>query len=135
MPKLDNKKRAKILAGAAVVGLTIAGFVEFTSDDYNAQVNVVLQDAGVSRTTGSDRITDLLTGPVEPGDQARAVVSLPPGSTVDDVLPAGGFVIVSQGTGPRGEYVVTVRNDGLTTQRFMGFISYTVPATPSDGGS
>lgn len=116
--------RNKLIAAAAsiaAIGLTIAAHT------YEAHVDAVIVDAGVSRTTGIERVTDLLTGAVEPNETVTTGVMLPAGATVTDV--SGTFEIVSQSTTPRGDGLwleVVARNPTEAPLRFIGFVTFTM---------
>jgi hypothetical protein len=133
MPRSTPQQRARIAAAAAALAV-VAGLVIATRD-YSEHTTEAIHDAGLSRSTGATRVTDLLTAPVEPGGIVTTGVSLPPGARVTDVMPAAQFAIESQThTDHEGRtwYEVTARNQGPAPLRFFAFISFDAPAT--DGG-
>lgn len=133
MPKLELATRTKLAAG--VFALSVVGSVIVLSTvDYEEATRAALEDAGVSRSVGETRVTDLLSEPVEPGAETTTGVTLPLGWRVDDVMPAGMFVVLKQTHEDRTDgtwYEVTVRNAGPVPARFVGWIEF---AAPSDGG-
>jgi hypothetical protein len=138
MPTLEVTKRTKLIAaatGAAALISTVLAVSMFSSDEYSREVNAALDDAGVSRTNGEKRLTDLLSAPVEPGAEVTTGVTLPLGWRVTDVAPAGLFTIEKQSHTDREAgtwYEVTARNTGVVTTRFVAFVEFAEPAT--DGG-
>lgn len=132
MPAFEPTKKQKLAAAAAATAAAIGiGIASFRARDYAAPVDVTLTDAGLSRTSGETRTTDLLTGPVQPGASVTTGVNLPPGSRVTDLAMPDGF---SAGSGNHTDsedatwYEVSVTNTGETPKRFVGFVSFDVPA-------
>lgn len=137
MPRLDLTQRQKLAAAAAAVGvLTGIAITTFSADDYSNKTNAALADAGVSRSEGATRVTDLLTEVVEPGEAVTTGVNLPRGARVTDVAP-GGLWTVEKQTHEDHEastwYEVTARNTGPAPVRFVAFVEFSVPVT--DGGA
>jgi hypothetical protein len=132
MPRTTPQQRTRLaaVALAAVTGLVVA------TRDYDEHTTAAIRDAGLSRSSGETRVSDLLTEPVEPGATVSTGVFLPLGARVTDVMPAAQFAIESQTHDDRGLdgtwYEVTARNQGPAPLRFFAFISIDVP--PSDGG-
>jgi hypothetical protein len=138
---LHISKRMR-LAGIATAIASIIGVAVLNSANYSSRAVDAVMDAGLSRTTGNERITDLMTSVVEPGAEVTTGVSLPPGARVSSVMPANAFTVVSQthtdhpadtdaGVGWTW-YEIRARNDGIAPLRFVAFIAYDV--TPTDGG-
>jgi hypothetical protein len=117
---------------AAIVGVSA---LAFRADDYTERVNEVLSDAGMSRTEGAERLTDLMTEPVAPGATITTGVMLPLGWRASDVDTAGMFEVQTATHEDRkdGTWLeVTARNRAGAPMRFVAFITYSLPAT--DGG-
>lgn len=130
MPKLELTTRTKLAAGVFALSVVI-GVVVLSSVDYEETAKAALEDAGVSRTNGEHRVTDLLTGEVEPGAEATTGVTLPLGWRVDDVMPAGPFEVLKQSHEDRPDgtwYEVTVRNAGPVPARFVAWVQFVEPA-------
>jgi len=130
MPALPISKKTKVAAAAAAMmaALIVAG--KF-ADDYTHETAVILEDAGLSRTQGAKRMTDLLSEDIEPGAVGQTSVNLPPGSRVDDVTLTGGFAVIDQNHQDSLDatlYILHARNNGAAKARIMGFITYDVPS-------
>jgi hypothetical protein len=133
-PRTTPQQRTRLAAAAAALAVT-ASLALIATRDYSEHTTEAIHDAGLSRSTGASRVTDLLTAPVEPGELVTTGVSLPRGARVTDVMPAAQFAIESQTHTDHGHgtwYEVTARNQGPASIRFFAFISFDVPAT--DGG-
>lgn len=129
MPDLTPQTRTRLAAAAAAVVAAI-GVGAVATRDYSDRTTAILVDAGISRAVGSRRGTDLLTGPVAPGAEAKTGVNLPLGARVSSVMPAGQFAVVSQSHTDNDDatwFEIVVRNDGPAPLRFVGFIEFTVP--------
>lgn len=133
MPTLEITKRTKLIAaatGVAALASTVLAVAMFSGDDYSREVNAVIDDAGVSRTRGVARVTDLLTAVVEPGADVTTGVTLPLGSRVTDIVPGGPFTIGKQEHADREGgtwYEVTAHNGGIAPMRFVAFIEFVGP--------
>jgi hypothetical protein len=139
MPTLPPSTRVKLIAAASgVAALVGIAALTFSSGEYNHTTNDALEDAGMSRSYGASRVTDLMTAIVEPGAEVITGVTLPLGWRVVDIAPAGMFAILEQKhvDGADGTwYEVRARNDGLAPMRFVGFVEFTqVESPPLDGG-
>jgi len=123
-----NAKFASLAIAAASV-FAVVGVVEFSESDYVDSTNSMMGDAGLSRTTGSERTTDLLTGEVEPGGTVTTGVTLPLGARASDVIGPGTFDVVSFTHTDRkdGTWLEVVsRNTTDAPLRFVGFVTYTM---------
>lgn len=129
MPQLPPQARARIVLAATAVAAAI-GIGVIASGDYSASTTAIIEDAGLSRSGGPSRMTDLLTAPVQPGAEITTGVTLPLGARVEHVSPAGQFSVVSQQHTDNDDstwFELVVRNDGPAPMRFVGFIEFTVP--------
>ncbi len=131
---LTTQQKNRLMAAAAAISALI-GITAIATHDYNEETNSALGDAGLTRSIGESRVTDLLTGPVEPGETVVTGVTLPAGAVVTDVIGLGMFEVVEHTSSPRDGMVwveVVARNKSSAPMRFVGFVSFDVPAT--DGG-
>ncbi len=139
MERLNLSTRTKLAAGfaavATIVGVSVA---TLSGDDYRRETAAVLEDAGVSRESGERRVADLLTAPVDPGDEVVTGGALPLGWRVESVSPAGPFEILTQTHEDRETitwYTITVRNSGPAPARFVAWIEFALPGADADGGT
>lgn len=127
-PQQRARLVAIAIALAAIAGTTAIGF---RPELFEAASESALLDGGMSRRSGPSRVTDLLTGPVAPGETITTYVALPLGSTVTDTAFNGpNWTVLSQDTSASGAttvFTITVRNDGVARRRFVGFVSFDVP--------
>jgi hypothetical protein len=133
MPQITPQQRNRLIAAglAAIIGVSS---IAFRSDEYTEHVNAAMSDAGVSRTIGNERTTDLMTGPVEPGAAVKSGVSLPLGARASDVSAAGFFDIELVAHVDRVDSTwleVTARNRTGAPVRFVAFVTYSLA---TDGG-
>ena len=139
MPVIEITKRMKLIAAATGVSALVStalAVAMFSGDDYSREINGTLGDAGVSRTSGAVRVTDLLTEIVEPGESVITGVTLPRGWRVTDIVPSGSFTIEKQDHVDRDDvtwYEVTAHNGGIAPMRFVAFVEFAQPML-GDGG-
>ena len=107
-----------------VTGVTMAVMSAGDDDKKPATSNV-----DVSRHFADHRVTDLLTGPIGPGETMKTGVYLPRGARMIDIVGAGGFEILSSNHkdgDSRTWLEITFRNDTPAPMRFVGFVAYDV---------
>lgn len=127
---LTQRQKLAAIATAIVAFIGVGAAVH----GYTPTVDTALVDAGVSRTTGTTRTTDLLTVPVDPGVSITTGVTLPRGARVTDIAPGDGFTVGAQTHTDHHDgtwYEVTVTRTGDTPARFVGFVSFNIA---TDGG-
>mgnify|MGYP001001352589 CR=1 FL=1 len=116
MPNLNNKKK---LAAAAVAALAALGGGILATRDYEAVTTAAIEDAGLSRTSGDTRMTDILGVDVEPGAIGLTTLNLPGGARVIEV-DADGFTLEDQVFTDHGmvtSYSFKLRNTGTEKRR------------------
>jgi hypothetical protein len=128
---LPISKRTKIAAAAAATAAALGG-IALRSVDYDAAVSPIIADGGLSRVEGTERITDLLTRPVAPGETIETDLMLPRGARVTDVILAAPFTIIDQthadlADANATQYKLTAVNSGPAVFRLIGFVYFTVP--------
>jgi hypothetical protein len=132
MPLPLNQK-TKISVAVAAVATTLGGIgIALRSADYDAAVSPIVADSGLSRVEGTERITDLLTRPVAPGETIETDLMLPLGARVTDVILAAPFTIIDQthadlADANATQYKLTAVNSGPAVFRLIGFVYFTVP--------
>jgi hypothetical protein len=134
MPELTPRTRNNLIAASALALATVTGVV-LSTRDYNDATTAAIEDAGLTRHSGAVRMTDLLTGEVEPGATVVTGVSVPDGTTVLDVETSSNFEIIRHGViAKRGAWLeVEARNTGSAASRFVGFVKFAV-VEPVDAG-